>query len=251
MGRPSKRTPEIVAKICDSLSIGLSNAKAATRAGVRDATLQEWLRDPEFQAQVEAAMAEKEAVMLGKVLGGKQGWQSAAWWLERRDNRWARPEIALQINQLLAQNEKAAITTIWTEQNKAIWDKCSGDIEFTELPWEKDFRAPEQTVAELPPSSAPEPPDLSHLGPKAREAEMRKYYAGAPSQPVKVEPGMQAYARGVHTHGADVGAVGEQLRQMTGSQFEPGLRITAVKPSFPPREGYNSNGEISMIDWED
>jgi hypothetical protein len=47
-GRPTKRTPEVVAEIAEAVAIGLTDEEAAVLAGVNPDTMTEWRKDPEF-----------------------------------------------------------------------------------------------------------------------------------------------------------------------------------------------------------
>jgi hypothetical protein len=47
-GRPSKRTPEVVATIAAAIASGLTDRQAGVVAGIRHDTMTEWRKDPEF-----------------------------------------------------------------------------------------------------------------------------------------------------------------------------------------------------------
>jgi hypothetical protein len=97
-GRPTKRTPEVVAKIAEAVAIGLTDREAGLLAGVRHDTMTEWRKDPEFSEAIERATAQRLLLRLGRVEAGEQGWQGTAWALERlHPARFARPEVLNQI----------------------------------------------------------------------------------------------------------------------------------------------------------
>jgi hypothetical protein len=50
-GRPTKRTPEVVAKIAEAIAIGLTDEEASLLAGVNPDTMTEWRKDPEFSGR--------------------------------------------------------------------------------------------------------------------------------------------------------------------------------------------------------
>ena len=52
-GRPTKRTPEVVAKIAEAVAIGLTDREAGLLAGIRHDTMTEWRKDPEFSEALE------------------------------------------------------------------------------------------------------------------------------------------------------------------------------------------------------
>ena len=96
--RPTKRTPEVVAKIAEAVAIGLTDEEAGLLAGVRHDTMTEWRKDPEFSEAIERATAQRLLLRLGRIEAGEQGWQGTAWALERlHPARFARPEVMNQI----------------------------------------------------------------------------------------------------------------------------------------------------------
>jgi hypothetical protein len=97
-GRPTKRTPEVVAKIAEAVASGLTDREAGILAGVRHDTMTEWRKDPEFSEAIERATAQRLLARLGRIEAGEQGWQGTAWALERlHPSRFARPEVMNQI----------------------------------------------------------------------------------------------------------------------------------------------------------
>ena len=105
-GRPTKRTPEVVAKIAEAVAIGLTDREAGLLAGIRHDTMTEWRKDPEFSEAIERATAQRLLLRLGRVEAGEQGWQGTAWALERlHPARFARPEV---LNQIAVVNQASA-----------------------------------------------------------------------------------------------------------------------------------------------
>ena len=47
-GRPTKRTPEVVAKIAEAVAIGLTDEEASLLAGINPDTMTEWRKDQSF-----------------------------------------------------------------------------------------------------------------------------------------------------------------------------------------------------------
>ena len=99
MARPSKKTPELTEQIKQSLAFGLSFAETAARANITRETLHQWLKDEEFSDEVAGAMAERKFQCIQTILSGKNFF-GEAWWLERTDLRWAKPELqwAMQLH---------------------------------------------------------------------------------------------------------------------------------------------------------
>ena len=52
-GRPTKRTPQVVAKIAEAIAIGLTDEEASLLVGINPDTMTEWRKDPEFSGAIE------------------------------------------------------------------------------------------------------------------------------------------------------------------------------------------------------
>lgn len=93
-GRPTKKTPELVAKLLQVLGLGVHRKVAASVCGIGESTLQGWLaEDEELEAECErvelAVEAKIVSVMRKAALGGDM--KTAQWYLERRyPDRWGR-----------------------------------------------------------------------------------------------------------------------------------------------------------------
>lgn len=88
VGRPTKRTPETVKKLCDAIRLGASYADACGFAGVHFDTFNEWRKDfPEFSDAVKEAEGAGRVQLIAKIqkAANDGNWQAAAWMLERRD----------------------------------------------------------------------------------------------------------------------------------------------------------------------
>jgi hypothetical protein len=97
-GRPTKRTPEVVARIAEAVAIGLTDEEASLLAGINPDTMTEWRKDPEFSGAIKRAGAQRLLLRLERIEAGEQGWQGTAWALERlHPARFARPEVMNQI----------------------------------------------------------------------------------------------------------------------------------------------------------
>jgi hypothetical protein len=116
VARPSKRTAGLTEQIKQSLACGLSFAETAARANISRDTLHEWLKEEKFSDEVAGAMAERKFQCIQTILSGKNFF-GEAWWLERTDLRWAKPELqwAMQLHETVPvekpadQNEAALI----------------------------------------------------------------------------------------------------------------------------------------------
>jgi hypothetical protein len=104
-GRPTIKTPELVAAILEGLRRGLPRRTAAA-LHVHPDTFYAWLNsDAEFSDAVLKAEAQAEADAVDAVRGNfhadknnQTAWQSAAWWLERRRPDDYRQQSAQQIS---------------------------------------------------------------------------------------------------------------------------------------------------------
>jgi hypothetical protein len=104
-GRPSKRTEEVEAKICEGLAYGLSNEECAALVNIDVSTYYDWLKIPEFQERIAGAKAARKLIWIQNIEEGGKGWVGSAWLLERCDPiRFSRPEVSLMI-----QNNQGAI----------------------------------------------------------------------------------------------------------------------------------------------
>jgi hypothetical protein len=119
-GGPPKITAKVVEALAAAVRRGASVPRAATGAGISERTFYRWMAaglaeveagDGETLAgklwrQVSRARADLEDELLGVVRAGAQGWQSAAWMLERgAPDLWGRvyrrpdPEAAYRIEE--------------------------------------------------------------------------------------------------------------------------------------------------------
>ncbi len=108
-GRPTKRLPEVVAKIAEAVAIGLTDEEASLLAGINPDTMTEWRKDPEFSGAIKRAGAQRLLMRLERIEAGEQGWQGTAWALERLyPHRFARPEV---MNQIAVVNQGGKVST--------------------------------------------------------------------------------------------------------------------------------------------
>ena len=107
-GRPSKLNAQVLAKIIDAISSGLTDQEAADHARIDDLTLTRWKKIPEFCRAIKGAVVARKLCRLRRVENGEPGWQGAAWCLERQDPaRFARPEILISQNMLIQNSAPA------------------------------------------------------------------------------------------------------------------------------------------------
>lgn len=94
-------TAEVVAKIVDTVRLGVWPDRAAQIHGVTPATMRAHrARHQSFATQLEKAEAEAEAAFMAKILRHtEKQWTAAAWMLERRwPDRWAKREVTMTVD---------------------------------------------------------------------------------------------------------------------------------------------------------
>jgi transposase len=112
VGRPTKRTPEIVGQILTGVARGWPVKVAAAKAGVGYSTVREWaVGNPEFAEALENAEGAAQAKYLGQIEeASAESWQAAAWILERRwSSSYAKREhitfdVAAEVRRLAAES---------------------------------------------------------------------------------------------------------------------------------------------------
>lgn len=93
-GRPSKKSAERCALICQRIKEGLTLQASARASGVGLTTIYEWQdNDPQFRQAIEEAEAEAEAMLIKLALeGAKKDGRIALMMLERRYSHWRKRE---------------------------------------------------------------------------------------------------------------------------------------------------------------
>lgn len=106
MGRPSKLTALVIAKIAKGISYGLTDQECADLADIDQTQLNRWKkRHLHFRLAIKKACAERLVYRLETVESGKGNWQGCAWILERMyPTRFSKPEVQLNINNTINQN---------------------------------------------------------------------------------------------------------------------------------------------------
>jgi hypothetical protein len=97
----SKRTPRMLAAICELVKQGLSLRRAAEHLKVHHSTVAAWRsQDPQFDADVAAAEAQfiQGQLEIIKAAAKKGSWQASAWILERRlPAEFSQPQVQLSM----------------------------------------------------------------------------------------------------------------------------------------------------------
>jgi hypothetical protein len=154
VGRPSKLTPERVARLVEALRDGHTRETAARLAGIAQSTFGNWLaaaKEPEadqefvaFLGAIQNAESDAEDALLAVIrTAAPKQWQAAAWILERRHpDRWGRrvkAEIAApppaqparnEVERHIAEAQEAA------DMTARIADLCKARVAFDEWPEE-------------------------------------------------------------------------------------------------------------------
>jgi hypothetical protein len=90
-GRPTKLDEPMAARICDGLSMGLTDQETADLVGIHVTTLYDWFKNEAFARRVASSKVTRKLERLRRVHNGDSGWQAACWLLERTDPQmWGR-----------------------------------------------------------------------------------------------------------------------------------------------------------------
>jgi hypothetical protein len=128
-GAPTKKTPQVVAKIAYAIGLGLNDTEAADYAGVSDLTLTTWRKDPEFLRKIKVAVSTRLAKRLAKIEAGAEGWQGCGWLLERLyPTRFSKPEVQISLSNSY-QTVNALTITIAPEEAARIEEVAKGTRE--------------------------------------------------------------------------------------------------------------------------
>lgn len=96
----SKRTPKMLAAICELVKNGLSVSHAAEKLHVHHTTVGRWRKElPEFDAAISAAEAEFIDSQIANIrAAAKKSWQASAWLLERKwPTFFSQPQVQLNM----------------------------------------------------------------------------------------------------------------------------------------------------------
>ena len=116
-GRPTKKTPETVARIAQAISLGLTDEETAALVDIEPETLRLWKSDPEFFGAIKKAVAERLVRRLEKIEKGGNGWQGCAWITERLfPARYAKPGVQISLNTASGEGNHAHVITISLEE---------------------------------------------------------------------------------------------------------------------------------------
>ena len=104
IGRPTKLTPTLQAKIAELFWLAFTDEQVALVTGVCVRTLRRYRRG-ELCPQISKAALEREIPYRKRVWDGVGNWCGAAWMLERKyPTQFAKPEIQLSFNNSYTQN---------------------------------------------------------------------------------------------------------------------------------------------------
>jgi hypothetical protein len=149
VGRPTKCTPETVAKIVEAVRVGNYAETAARLAGIDDQTYWNWVKAGEkgeepyksFLGAVKEAEGEAERAALARVNAGGSGpdqvsWQSAAWYLERKfpkkygrrdPDKAAQADLDRRLKQLEIERLEAQIAALKAQQSTGPVEPANDD----------------------------------------------------------------------------------------------------------------------------
>ena len=97
-GRPKAITKAIEKTIAELFWLAFTDEQVALFTGINVSTIQR-ARAGTFCIAIKRAEIRREMIYRKKIWSGKEGWQGAAWSMERKyPGQFSRPEIQLQIN---------------------------------------------------------------------------------------------------------------------------------------------------------
>jgi hypothetical protein len=97
-GQPTKLTPARIKEFAELLFLGFTDEQIALYLGIHQKTIQR-ARRGEFCPAIKRAEIAREMIYRQRTWDGGEGWQGAAWNLERKyPTQFSKPEIQLQIN---------------------------------------------------------------------------------------------------------------------------------------------------------
>ena len=97
-GRPTKMTPALQKQIAELFFLCFTDEQVAMYCGINEKTIRR-ARLGQFCPAIKKAEMHREAMYRKRTWDGADGWQGAAWNLERKyPTQFSRPEIQLAVN---------------------------------------------------------------------------------------------------------------------------------------------------------
>ena len=98
LGRPKAITKAIEKQIAELFFLAFTDEEVALFTGINRSTIQR-ARAGNFCIAIKKGEIARECAYRQKIMDGKEGWQGAAWSLERKHpTQFSRPEVQFQIN---------------------------------------------------------------------------------------------------------------------------------------------------------
>ena len=127
-GAPTKKTPEMLSRISEAVSLGLTDEETCNFVGIETDTLVRWKKDPEFYGAIKGAIATRLVLRLKKIEMGADGWQGAAWLTERlMPQRYSKPEVQISLQNNFTQSVNALTITISLEEFREIESEAASE----------------------------------------------------------------------------------------------------------------------------
>ena len=119
-GRPTVLTPLVQRQLSECFWLALTDEQAALYTGIDRKTIYR-ARIGQFCPAIKKAEVRREMVYRRKIWNGREGWQGAAWFLERKyPTQFAKPEIQLSFQNNYTQNNLSiSITSAQAKQIEA------------------------------------------------------------------------------------------------------------------------------------
>src|SRR4029077_3475071 len=132
VGRPKAITKELEKTIAELFWLAFTDAQVALFTDLSVRTI-ERMRTGEYCRAIKKAEIKRESIYRKKIWSGREGWQGAAWSMERKyPGQFSKPEVQLNLN--MQHNETHQTLIIAAEAAKEIGNRVhQADAKFNEL----------------------------------------------------------------------------------------------------------------------
>lgn len=124
MGKPSKRTPDRVARIVRAIEQGNGVRTASALAGIDQATLMRWqAENRDFRERIREARAKAEARLVRQVVvASRKNWRASTWMLERQNPEEWGQRVVLMVKEAFA----TALARLEKELDAPTFERVAG-----------------------------------------------------------------------------------------------------------------------------
>lgn len=120
----SKRTPETVKTITETIRVGGSDVDACIRAGISQETFYQWMKIADFSEQVNRARVDGKIARIARIKKhGEADWRADAWYLERRWPQEYAQQLIIKVTP-----EQATALKKHNMTASELWDKMMQEL---------------------------------------------------------------------------------------------------------------------------